>query len=147
MLVLVSFINQSFINIEREKHKEREKKNEYYLVVVLQLLLTRENTHTYINKYFVFQIAGNKNVIRRREKRQHLTSVIEREDFVVFLIVFEKEKPRAYRLSAVKLSQWQKEVIICHRAVIMVIGCSSSSHNNKVFESIYYLNEFFFIGF
>jgi hypothetical protein len=60
--------------------------------------------------------------------------VIEREYFVVFFLLFLKKKPRAYRLSAVKLSQWQKEVIVCHRAVIMVIGCSSNSPNNKVFD-------------
>ncbi len=99
MVVLLSFVDQSFLNIDGEKNthtqreeqkkKEREE-NEYYLVsaCVLHLLLTGENTHTYINKHFLFQIVGNKNVIRRREKRQHLTSVIEREGFVFFCVIF-----------------------------------------------------------
>jgi len=84
MLVLMSFMNQSFLNKERrekkthtKKERKNERENEYYLVVMLQLLLKGENT-----SISLFQIAENKSVIRRREKRQHLTSLVEREDFI-----------------------------------------------------------------
>jgi hypothetical protein len=48
---------------------------------MLQLLLKGENTYRQTS-ISLFQIAENKNVIRRREKRQHLTSLVEREDFI-----------------------------------------------------------------
>jgi Tfp pilus assembly ATPase PilU len=66
---------------------------------------------------------------------------------IFFFVIFRKKKPRAYRLSAVKLSQWQKEVTISHRTVVMVIGCNNSSQNNKVFDLIDYLNEPFLLIF
>jgi len=49
MLVLVSFINQSFINIEREKHKEREKKK-WVLFSGCVAIAPYKREHTHIHK-------------------------------------------------------------------------------------------------